>query len=284
MARAPMSGAGSPTLASSTGSSAATVVAGLRDRRALGGVAVAASGTSWKPPKTPELSLVAPPLLPAPLPPPGWCVPPLLVPAAAAAAAAARRGAGRRQLRVADHVAAVGVLVDVGGDRGQRLAQLLLGVGGGAACRQRAVADDGRPGSRPGPVRGAPAPRRAAMRGKARRIRLIDVSGPHRRGPRRCRRPTRRGCRARRRRAAWRAEARAQRRVVAQALDRAAQRRHVARGHDEPVALGHDEPAGGGADLVGCDDGNASVHGLVGDQPPRLAEGPRPQRRYDQDV
>ena len=44
------------------------------------------------------------------------------------------------------------------------------------------------------------------------------------------------------------------------------------------------QPAGDGADGIGCDDRQSLVHGFIDDEPPRLAEGARGNRRYDHNV
>src|SRR3954468_20575985 len=72
--------------------------------------------------------------------------------------------------------------------------------------------------------------------------------------------------------------------VVAQPHERGGQRGRVLGVDDEAVALVAHEPAGGGADLCGGDDGESLVHGFVGDEAPRLAEGRRAPRRYDHNV
>ena len=68
------------------------------------------------------------------------------------------------------------------------------------------------------------------------------------------------------------------------AADRRRQGAVVARGHDEPVAPVAEEASGDGPDGVGRDDWQSVVHGFVDDHPPRLAEGPRANRRYDHNV
>ena len=103
-------------------------------------------------------------------------------------------------------------------------------------------------------------------------------------GPRRSRRPRRRGCTAPRRAPRWRPAARAARGRRAGVRSARGEGVAVAGADDEAVALVAHEPAGGGADGVGGDDGEVLVHGFVGDEPPRLAEVAGGERRYDQNV
>ena len=81
-----------------------------------------------------------------------------------------------------------------------------------------------------------------------------------------------------------RSEPRPQRRVVVQAPQRARQRPLVARRHDEAGALVLHEAACGGADGVGGDDGDSLVEGFVDDEPPRLEEVARGDRRHHHNV
>ena len=64
----------------------------------------------------------------------------------------------------------------------------------------------------------------------------------------------------------------------------APQRVRVARRDDEPGALVLHEPAGGGSDGIGGDHGDSLVEGFVDDEPPRLEEVARGDRRYDHNV
>src|SRR4051812_15214403 len=72
----------------------------------------------------------------------------------------------------------------------------------------------------------------------------------------------------------------AQGRIVVQAPDRGGQGARVAGRDDEAGRAVADESARGGSDGIGGDDGAALVHGLVGDEPPRLHEARRGDRRY----
>src|SRR4051794_35132565 len=84
--------------------------------------------------------------------------------------------------------------------------------------------------------------------------------------------------------AARRAQPQAERGVVVQPPDRCREGRRVAGGNDESRLLMANEAGGGGSD-GGCrDHGHALVEGLVDDEPPRLQEGGRGDRRYDHDV
>ena len=60
--------------------------------------------------------------------------------------------------------------------------------------------------------------------------------------------------------------------------------RLVAGRHDQAVGAAAHQPTGGGADGIGRDHGKSLVHGLVDNQPPRLAKGSRRDRRHDEHV
>ena len=61
---------------------------------------------------------------------------------------------------------------------------------------------------------------------------------------------------------------------------RGAQRARVARRDDQPGVFVAHETAGGGAHCVGGDHGDSLVEGFVDDEPPRLEEVTRGERRH----
>ena len=201
---------------------------------------------------------------------------------AVVAAALAPAGARRRE-----HVAAVGVLVDVGGQALARLADLARRVVVGS-LPFLAVADhvaDVRASAG-----GATSSVSATTASISRRIGEATLAAPRRRLA-----PTAASARdIPAAQASWCTGARppARRRPAGRAAAASSCSRRSAAasapaspaGTTSPVRLVADEPAGGGADGIGGDHGDSLVEGFVDDEPPRLAEVARGDGRYDHNV
>ena len=206
---------------------------------------------------------------------------------AAAAGRSHRRGDDRRLGAIArdEHVAAVGVLVDVGRQLAARVAQLRGRVVALEHAVVLAVPDD---------LDRARCVRRRGDEEQCREQghedgpshRRIHASSPSRPAIARaiasaqaCVRVRRDRLRGRSRRAARGAPESSRRRRIAAPSASASPR-----GHDEPGALVLDEPTRGGSDGIGGDHGDSLVEGFVDDEPPRLEEVARGDRRYDHNV